>query len=426
MTHPTPSPHPPDTADHVGGGRRCLGILAVIVAAAVCIRAAIGIGLDGRVHFPDSHDYIAVARNILAGKGPIVTETSRAKRAPGYGYFLAAIFAAAGDAGAAEGDAASEIDAPLLPVRLIQALMGGALCVGVYLIGSRLFGPAAGLAAAALAAFDPFLAYFSGLILTEVPFALLLVAGFACLLKTEGGSVGYSVAAGVCLGAAALVRLSVFPMLPSTAVVWAVLQWRKPGSLRTAAIVAAVSVLVLVPWAIRNQRQTGEFTFATLSGGMSLYEGTYPGADGGPAIDKIDWPAELDGMGEAEKDAALYDAAVGFILDDPLRILRLAAVKLVRFWSIFPNFSEYRRPLVMAVSAAWMIPVMVLTAAGLVMQRRRLRTAGVLLVPAVWFSALHSIFVGSIRYRAPVMPLLVIFAGAAAARIMMAAHGRGK
>jgi len=374
--------------------------------------------LSGGIHFPDSRDYIAAARNILAGRGPMVSETSRAKRPPGYPYFLAAVFAVMGP---------SQAEPPLLAVRMVQALLGGALCAVVFIIGKNLFGQAAGLAAAAVAAFDPFLAYFSGLILTETLFAFLLAAGFACLLKTEGGSVRYAVAAGLVLGAATLVRSSALPMLPLTAAAWILLRWRRPRAVRTALVLAAVSMLVQVPWAVRNHRQTGTFTFATLSGGMSLYEGTCPDADGGPAIDKIHWPPELGAMDEAEKDAWLYHAALGFIKDDPLRIVRLAGVKLARFWSIFPNFSEYRRPLVMAISAAWMVPVMALTVAGLVLERKRLRTAAVLLVPAVWFSALHSVFVGSIRYRAPVMPLLVVFAGAALARIWrrLGAKARG-
>jgi len=189
----------------------------------------------------------------------------------------------------------------------------------------------------------------------------------------------------------------------------------------------ALAAAVVVPWAARNRRLTGRVVLTTLSAGASLYEATYPEADGGPAMHKIDWPREIESMNEVEKDDFLRRRALEFVKSDPLRIVVLGAAKLRRFWSIFPNFGEYRRPVFMAVSAVYMLPVMICVVAGVIIGRRGLAAAAILLVPAVYFSVSHMVFVGSIRYRAPVMPLLVVFAGGAVATLIeKARHRRGR
>ena len=389
-------------------------LIVLIVVIAVAARVVAGLGLEGRVHFPDSRQYIQIAQNIRAGDGPRLDESTVAARPPGYPYFLAAIFSVI---------RSSPDVPPLLAVRLAQALLGGALCLMVWLAGSKLYGPAVGVAAAAFVALDPFLTYFSGLILSEALFALLLAAAMLCLLHSENGKVGWAAAAGLLLGASAMVRASALPMIPAVAAAWVLLRWRKRGGLRQGAAVILLAAAVMIPWAWRNYKLTGSPVFTTLSAGASLYEGTWPGADGGPAIHRIDWPDETDTMNEAEKDAFLRRRALEFMKQDPLRMLSLAFVKLRRFWSIFPNFSEYRRPVTMAISALYMVSVLICIAAGIVIRRKKLGMAGILLVPAIYFSALHTVFIGSIRYRAPVMPLLAVFAGVAVVALVERAFG---
>ena len=381
--------------------------VSIVVAAAVLVRVLAGGAFTAPDRFPDSADYITTAENILAGKGPMLNEHTVANRGPGYSYFLAGVFALGGGFAAASA---------------VQALLGGLTCAAVFLIGRRLFGGRVGLAAAAITALDPVLTYFSGLVLGETLFAFLLAAGMLCMLYTERGNVAWAAAGGALMGLASLVRPSLVLMLPLLCVVWLLLRWRKPHSLRTAVIVCAVAFAVMLPWAARNHRLTGRFVFTTLSAGASLFEGTYPGADGGPAMDRIEregaWPPEIEGKSEAEKDYILRRAAIGCIKDDPLRIVMLAPRKLWRLWNPVPNFSEYRSAGYMAISALYMLPVMACVLGGLLAARNRMRAAGVLLVPAFYFSALHTIFVGSVRYRAPVMPLLSVFAGVAVVAVI--------
>ena len=377
-------------------------ILAVIFLAAVAARAAVGLSLEDRIYFADGRDYAAMARNILEGTGPRLNERTVANRGPGYAYYVAGVMAAFARTGE---------QVPLRAIRLSHALLGGLLCLVVAGIASRLFSPKAGLAAAALTALDPFLTFFSGFVLTESLFTLLLAAGFLFLLYSRDGKIIWAGIAGLTLGGAALVRPSVLAMLPLLGLAWLALNRKQPHVFACTVAMWLLAFSTVLPWGIRNHRLTGRYALSTLSAGASLYEGTYPGADGAPAMDRIEWPPEIYCMGEAEKNEFLQRRAVEFIRGNPQRIARLAPVKLARFWSIVPNFSEYRRPAFMAISAIYMIPVLAAIAAGILLAGSKLKPGAILLLPAVYFSLLHTVFVGSIRYRAPVMPLLAVFAG---------------
>jgi hypothetical protein len=90
-------------------------------------------------------------------------------------------------------------------------------------------------------------------------------------------------------------------------------------------------------------------------------------------------------------------------------------VKFVRTWNFVPNFSGYRGGAAAMVSAAWMLLVLGAAAIGLFRARRRWPLLIALLLPVLTFTLVHSIYIGSVRYRIPLMPFLEVLAGAAIA-----------
>ena len=160
------------------------------------------------------------------------------------------------------------------------------------------------------------------------------------------------------------------------------------------------AALAMAPWWARNARVFGRFVPTALWMGASLYDGLRPGATGASDMrfmaDPDIWPLD-----EQAQDAELRRRAWAFVREHPGRALELAAIKLARFWSPWPNADTFRSPVVAAVSAAVTLPQFALLALGAWDRRRDPRALVLLAGPLLYFSALHMVFVGSMRYRIP-------------------------
>ncbi len=428
-------------------------ILAIFLVAFV-LRAVFAVSRPPDIEFPDGRDYDAIARSFLAGNGLIEAEDRKASRAPGYSLFLAAIYKA--------------FPATPISVRLVQALLGSISCVLVAKFGKLSFNSSAGRYAGWLACFYPFLIFYSGLVLAETLFIFLFIVGVylleglrrdeVSLTDAEGTIYAYlrqdkAFFAGVILGLGILVRASLFLFLPFYVVFWLAMAKRRAMAAARVAIVAVGVCVALLPWWARNYRLFGHFVPTTLQVGESLYEANSPGADGGPRMDEIErdagWEAvrrsfmknlldesprddrvpdtRLDRFAvlEYERNRFFRDEALAYMTGNLGRTAWLAVVKLGRFWNVVPNYRRYRTPTYCAVSVISYVPVMLLGIWGFVAACRGSREYLALLSPILYYALLHTVFVGSIRYRTPVMPFVMLFSGYGAAQLVLALRNRG-
>ncbi len=88
---------------------------------------------------------------------------------------------------------------------------------------------------------------------------------------------------------------------------------------------------------------------------------------------------------------------------------------MARTWSPILHAEELRSTGIRAVFAMWSVGLFALAIAGVVLLRRSPAVVAGLLVPALYLSALHCVFVGSVRYRAGAVPALAVLAAFALA-----------
>ncbi|MCF6290515.1 MAG: glycosyltransferase family 39 protein [Desulfobacterales bacterium] len=150
----------------VGCSRSEFLLLAVVMALAMLLRQMIHVRL-----FPDSVDYLTIARNILSGihhNGDI--SLIRYRRAPLYPHLVALL---------SLGETAPAYLAEV--GRQVSILAGTLFLFPLYFLARRLTGKYGALTALFLASIIPEFVYYSGTILTESLAALLVGCGMALL-----------------------------------------------------------------------------------------------------------------------------------------------------------------------------------------------------------------------------------------------------
>jgi hypothetical protein len=187
-------------------------------------------------------------------------------------------------------------------------------------------------------------------------------------------------------------------------------------------------VLVLFPWAYRNAHhlQVRDWIWTTTNSGITTYDGFHDGATG--ASDQKPFLAEmrtpLSRMDEVERDRFLSQQAHEWIRAHPARSLQLMANKIARTWSPVPLSSEYGgNRLYVLVGLCYALPLDVLILLGL-WKGTLPRTAKVLLLlPAIYFTGIHAASVGSLRYRIPFEPPMVVIVGSWASNALRTFDG---
>ncbi len=374
---------------------------------------------DGGFHFGDSDGYWVLARNIARGEAyQYGSGGSQVFRTPGYPILLAPFFLLFGD------------DPPIMAARVQSVAFGTMAVLGVWLLTRRLFDVRAAHLAGLVAAIYPGLIALSVPILSETAYCALLpfqllVWGLAWQATTRKQTTFWALLTGLLGAAITLVRPSWLLFMPFAIGLGFVFGRPKSRHLLIGSAVIAGLIVGMMPWWIRNARVTGHLVPTTLQVGASLYDGWNPQATGAsdmsyvPAFEEAERQAEADGSVDTHEsfeyrlDRRMRDAAVAWARQHPLDVLRLAAVKFVRIWNIWPNEPTFSRPVVRLAVVVTYLPLLILGMIGAYQAVARGWPYVLCFLPAVYLTVLHVVFIGSIRYREPAMLGMIVLAAGA-------------
>jgi hypothetical protein len=309
----------------------------------------------------------------------------------------------------------------LTSVRLAGIVPGAAGIGLVGVLGRRVLGPGAGLLAAGLVALDPTLLAVDGSAMSEslgvaLVLAVVLVAHQALAAPTWPRVVALG---GLC-GVAVLNRPDLLVLAGGVA---ALLAWRS-RRVPAAAAVLGVAALVVVPWAIRNERAVGELTIATLSPSSALAgsycDATFGGADlGSWSYDCVVAATPPGSPTEAEVASAQREAALDHLGDHLGRLPLVVAAREARVWSFWDprdlaerDNDESRRYGWQLVSRPVDAALTLVGVVGLVALARRRRDDLVLLLPFVVVCLGAAAVHGNPRFAAIAHPSLALGAAA--------------
>ena len=420
----------------------------VIFAIALVLRCGASIYWQNRqadqnaFAFGDSFSYWVLGHQIYEGNEyKFGGDNARVARAPGFPVLLAGwhwLFNG---------------KPSVVSVRFMNSVIGAFTVLAVGWLATLLFDVRTGIYAGVLASIYPGAIAMSILILSEGPFCLLmtleLVAVYFCFHR-ENASLSSRRWAAVFVGVTAALAVLIRPSwLLYTPALWAILcLFRKNRSLKMklGAIGAVAFILVMMPWWIRNHQVTGRFVPTTLQVGASLYDGWRPDADGASDMsfmadfyrqqtqeDLLATSVPVDTY-EYRLNTRLRDASVDWARENMSDVFRLAGIKFVRMWNFFPNSEVVgtgTSRLVISLGYLGILSFALLAVVSMIrkesqptegMMQTSWCTVALCSSPAVYFTALHMVFVSSIRYRQPAVLILSVLAGAGVALLLSKAR----
>jgi tetratricopeptide (TPR) repeat protein len=324
---------------------------------------------------------------------------------------------------------------------VVQALLAAILCVLVFILGTKVLNRSVGVIAGVIVAVYGPLVFFSTQLLSTVwtvswPILLILISLRA---KEKPGWLWCTLCG--CVAGLSIVTHGVFVPFAVAAGLWLtrslfVGSRDKRKTMQLGGAWAAGLLLVLLPVSFLSHSVTGRFSPLPPTGAINLVIGNNPERPESAAVRPGGQWEEL--LAEAHRDGAKMYSEVqayfmnrywDYIATEPLLFIYGLAHKSVQFISSreIPNTYDlyiYRKYSSVLSLLAWKLGsfgfpfgvLFPLALLGIVASARRM--PGVFFLFLVVYPLSVVLVFTSARYRAPVVPVLAIFAGAGALRLM--------
>jgi 4-amino-4-deoxy-L-arabinose transferase-like glycosyltransferase len=408
-------------------------ILIAIITISVTVRVIAAVYLGNRVEIlPGIHDQISyhtLSLRLIGGHGLTFGEywwPATQADAPtahwSYLYlgYLSAIYKIVG--------------VKPLVARLAQAIIVGILQPYLaFLIGRRVFNQTVGLAAAALTAIYGYFIYYAAALMTESFYIVaIMVSLYLAILLTDlgtaseskpgiGRKIKWGIALGIVLGIAILLRQLFLLFIPFL-FFWVL--WRAgKNQFGTLAISGVVILISILPFTIFNYTRFNRFVLLNTNAGFAFFWGNHPiyGNHFEPILpdnmgsyqDLI--PENIRDLDEAALDQELLIRGVQFVLDDPIRYLRLSVSRIPPYFKFWPSSESSLVSNIVRVGSFGILLPFILYGLVLSFIRRKKplskQPLSLLYLYMAVYSAMHVLSWTLIRYRLPVDAILVIFAG---------------
>ena len=395
-------------------------MLIVLLVIGVALRlTALGLRPVGALYAaPDEDEYLQIAQSVARCDGFALHGETTAYRDMLLPVVCAGLMAPFGDSP--------------LPMLLLQIALSAATAILLFELGRRRFDERVALVMAAVWLLYPTAIIFSAMLFTETLFVFLWVLALLLFDRLDEG--GYrpldAAVLGVVSGLAMLTRAVGVVVAVSLIIYIALIRFERPPRvrLRAALILGAACLLTVLPWMVRNYSAVGRFALNT-NGGINMYIGNNPRANGSYLFDeeheRLLPPAEA---GETARDRAAAGLALTFMREHPREALRLWGRKFAYFWASDmtewihyfwdpsgpPSVAKRLRAMPVARLALLAVPYVLIVLLGIsgFYLVRHFPARGLLLLQIFLLMLACFVTYGMPHYRFPLMPLLLISAGA--------------
>ncbi len=425
-------------------------ILLAVIALSVLLRVAVALYLGDNIEETrggtyDQISYDMLAQRVAQGHGfSFAVDTWPYARAGQptafwsylYTLYLSSVYAIFGHAP--------------LAARLIQAVIVGALMPWLaWRIARRPFGERVGLIAAGITAIYFYFIHYAASLMSEafyivgilwtVDVSMRLAATLAGPPASRRRALALGLELGLAMAVTLLLRQVVIGFFAVLALwlLWLALRWRAVRRLLgPAGAAAAVTILLMSPFAARNYQIFGRLTLPNTNAGFTFFWSNHPiyGAQFEATLSPTHGvsyqeliPPELRDLNEAELDRALLVRGLQFVRADPGRYLLLSLSRVPIYFQFWPTSdSTLLSNAARVLSFGLFLPLMLY---GLILALIHMRRGGPLrsapaagapdlraayvvlfLLFIAAYTAIHLASWANVRYRLPVDAFLILFA----------------
>lgn len=346
----------------------------------------------GDPHFPDSEIYIQGGKELF--------QTGRMQNHIYMPLYPILTFLAGGRSGTIALDILFSTATIALVDRLASTLSGSAR---------------AGKIAAFFTAIYPFFIFYSFSVLTESSYLFFLLLTFYLLYRKS-----YVLGSGV--AALSLLIKPVGELITPILLVLFCGVVHREGLKKCARVLLvyfAFYLVCLAPWWVHNYTKFDHrFVRLTLADGIVLYSGNNSLNQTGGGVVRPDGSMDMDLaqfdsiVDPIERNDAMKASAVTYIRENPGRFVEMIGMKFVRFWRLWPYADQYAGLKYVVISLLSYGSVLLLAILALTRFRKEdLFKAAPIFAYIAFLTVVHCVTIASIRYRLPIEPFLIIFAG---------------
>lgn len=305
---------------------------------------------------------------------------------------------------------------------LVNILLSGLSCIVIYHLSLvfRLTRFVAVVAAISMALF-PFPVFYAVSGLSETSFVFFVLLAFLLLYQDKTWSASFA------LVAAILIRPAFDLLNPILIVVVAYCvhakSWKK--ILPDLGKYAVIYALIMAPWWYLNSQRYGQFVRLNLGSGEMFYGGNSQfNKTGRSNPDELNFSEFKSISNPVERnDLMLLRAREEMLADLPL-FLKKCLKRFLAFWNILPNHDDFRTPLISPVIALVSLYLMLGTALFFFRSGFDIRSYYPVLLCFLYLTVVHTVTIGSIRYRYPLEPFMMIFAASAFSSFLKSSQSR--
>lgn len=385
-----------------------IAILCVVLLGGIAYSIRLGPGVR---FLPDEQDYLVLARNLVSGNGYTLDgKIPTAFRAPGAAFLYGLV---------------ANTAQPVVLARVLNFMCLLATAAISFGLVRRMAGTIAGLVAAGISAFYPLAFFTAGTLYPQTLGGLFLISAIA--LWFTGKSRSTVALAGACAGLATLTVPTLLPSIAIAVVSDAIIARERTRLLWIdVALALLCTMLVVLPWTVRNRVELGEWVTVATNGGFNLLlgnsENTTPNA--GVNVDINRYVIQVQTLGEVAQDRAYTRFAIAWVTQHPAQAIQLYIQKWLNHFNYTNALatSSEASGLRDLVSAITYYPLLVLAVVGVGLSRRLGYSRVEIVLWLVYLSGafLSAIFFTRLRFRLPYDYVIIVLAIVTLSRILPA------